>query len=151
MIDIVKDVAAVIGCIISIITLCGIIIKPIRKGAVGWIQGMIGASETSTVIHDVNDKLTGMDNKIDKLSAKFAKLDERVFENERDRIRAELSTCAAQCRRCMPLYPEEMIHIDAIYDKYTNQLKANHRGTADYDYIRAYYDSQDFTHLGDKV
>lgn len=140
MIEVIKNISAVIGCAMSFIALCGVIIKPIRTDIAKWVKKIVGGSETVAIMKNMDDKLTDLNTKLERL-------DQRVFENERDRIRAELSQCAAQCRRGIPLYGDEMAHIEDIYDKYVNELHSNHQGTRDYDFIRNYYDSQDFSKL----
>lgn len=79
-----------------------------------------------------------------KIDEKLNKLNDRVYENERDRIKGELSNCAARCMRGIKIYPEEFIHIQEIYDKYSNELHSNHRGTDNYNTIKSFYESQEF-------
>lgn len=167
--EIIKDVATVVGCCISVITLLSIIIKPARKKVVNWIKHTSEASETSMAIQEmnnnfqkINERFDSIETKIDKLDksskqtdatlieridtldSRVEKLDERVLDNERDRIKAELSEYASRCARKMKIYPEEMTHINEIYYKYHEVLKCNSFGTKMYDIIIEYYENQEW-------
>ena len=142
--EIIKNIAAVIGCITAAIGLIGIIFKPIRKGISDWIKKIIGSSESANAIKRIDVSLLALDGKIDNLYKRVEKLDQRVFENERDRIKAELSEYVSRCARGMKIYPEEKVHIDEIYTKYTNELHCNSTGSEFYHEISQYYEHQDW-------
>lgn len=142
--EIVKDIAAVIGCITSAIGLISIIFKPIRKILSNWVKKIIGGSESADAIKRIDVSLVALDEKIDDLYQQVEKLDQRVFENERDRIKAELSEYVSRCARGMKIYPEEKVHIDEIYAKYTNELHCNSTGSEFYHTISDYYEHQDW-------
>lgn len=142
--EIIKNIAAVIGCITAAIGLIGIIFKPIRKGISDWIKKIIGSSESANAIKRIDVSLLALDGKIDNLYERVEKLDQRVFENERDRIKAELSEYVSRCARGMKIYPEEKVHIDEIYTKYTNELHCNSTGSEFYHEISQYYEHQDW-------
>ena len=142
--EIIKNIAAVIGCITAAIGLIGIIFKPIRKGISNWIKKIIGSSESADAIKRIDVSLLALDGKIDNLYEQVEKLDQRVFENERDRIKAELSEYVSRCARGMKIYPEEKVHIDEIYTKYTNELHCNSTGSEFYHEISQYYEHQDW-------
>lgn len=142
--EIIKNIAAVIGCITAAIGLIGIIFKPIRKGISDWIKKIIGSSESADAIKRIDVSLLALDGKIDNLYEQVEKLDQRVFENERDRIKAELSEYVSRCARGMKIYPEEKVHIDEIYTKYTNELHCNSTGSEFYHEISQYYEHQDW-------
>lgn len=149
--ELIKDIAAVIGCISAFIALITTIFKPIRKKIVNWIKHTSEASETSAAIKDINANITSLENnvvtileRLDKIDNRIKTLDERVFENERDRIKAELSECASRCARGIKLYPEEKLHIDEIYSKYSNELHCNSTGSEAYHEIVKYYENQDW-------
>ena len=142
--EIIKNIAAVIGCITAAIGLIGIIFKPIRKGISDLIKKIIGSSESANAIKRIDVSLLALDGKIDSLYEQVEKLDQRVFENERDRIKAELSEYVSRCTRGMKIYPEEKIHIDEIYAKYTNELHCNSTGSEFYHEISQYYEHQDW-------
>lgn len=79
---------------------------------------------------------------IQEIDTSINKLDTRVLENERDRIKSELSEYASRCARGLKIYPEEMVHIEEMYSKYTNMLHCNHSGTQNYNIIVDYYKNQ---------
>lgn len=160
--EVIKNIAAVVGCISAIIALVTTIFKPIRKKIVNWIKHTSEASETSLVIQEINNKLNVLEKKIDEigkssketdstlikridaLDERVGKLDKRVLENERDRIKAELSEYASRCARGIKIYPEEMTHINEIYYKYHEVLGCNSFGTKMYDVIVKYYEEQEW-------
>ena len=79
---------------------------------------------------------------IQEIDTSINKLDASVLENERDRIKSELSEYASRCARGLKIYPEEMVHIEEMYSKYTNTLHCNHSGTQNYNIIVDYYKNQ---------
>lgn len=149
--ELIKDIAAVIGCISAFIALITTIFKPIRKIIVNWIKHTSEASETSVAIKDINASIIELKGnmeailkRLEQIEKSVKTLDERVFENERDRIKAELSECASRCARGIKLYPEEKLHIDEIYSKYSNELHCNSTGSEAYHEIVKYYESQNW-------
>ena len=149
--ELIKDIAAVIGCISAFIALVTTIFKPVRKKIVNWIKHTSEASETSAAVKEINVKITALEGnvgeileRIDKIDDRIKTLDKRVFENERDRIKSELSEYVSRCARGMKIYPEEMVHIEEMYTKYSNDLHCNHTGTQNYNIIANYYKSQDW-------
>ena len=142
--EIFKNIATVVGCISACMALLLTIVKPLRQGI---IDSFVRKSRDAKI----DDKIDKMDKKIDKLLEKNEGLDDRltrveknVLENEADRIRAELFDCGNRCRRGIRLHPEEMEHIRAIYHKYKDELKQNHEGDAEFDFITQYYNQQSF-------
>lgn len=149
--ELIKDIAAIIGCISAFIALITTIFKPIRKMIVNWIKHTSEASETSVAIKDINASIIELKGnmeailkRLEQIENSVKTLDERVFENERDRIKAELSECASRCARGIKLYPEEKLHIDEIYSKYSNELHCNSTGSEAYHEIVKYYESQNW-------
>ena len=144
ILDIIKDIAAVVGCISACIALLTTIIKPLRQR---FINAIIKKSKDT----NRDDKIDKMDKKIDQLLVNNKTLDDRltsveknVLDNEADRIRAELFDCGNRCRRGIRLHPEEMDHIRAIYHKYKDVLHQNHEGDNEFDFITKYYNQQSF-------
>lgn len=149
--ELIKDIAAIVGCISAIIALITTMFRPVRKKIVNWIKHTSEASETAIAIKDINTKIASLEDsvgdiltRVNKIDSRIKTLDQRVFENERDRIKAELSECAARCARGMKLYPEEKLHIDEIYSKYSNELHCNSIGSTLYQEIIKYYEHQDW-------
>ncbi len=142
--EIIKNIATVVGCISACMALLIAIIKPLRQLIVNSI-----IKKTKDTNRD--DKIDKMDKKIDtllennkSLDDRLTRVEENVLENEADRIRAELFDCGNRCRRGIRLHPEEMEHIRAIYHKYKDVLHQNHEGDAEFDFITQYYNQQSF-------
>ena len=99
-----------------------------------------------------NDKLIhSLDTKIDKLldantnlQTQLNKVEDNVLTNEADRLRSELFDCGNRCRRSIRLHPEEMDHVRAVFDKYSNVLHQNGPGEAEFKFITDYYNHQTF-------
>lgn len=169
MFEIIKDISGFLSCITVIITFLGLVLKPTRKRIETWIRKVMKSDElVSTMdahtnqLDQLSKKLDAQENKLDVqekksdaadkqilahmqgIDARLDKLDTRVLENERDRIKAELSEYASKCARCMKIYPEEKLHIDEIYSKYSNQLHCNSTGSEFYHEIVRYYENQDW-------
>lgn len=109
-------------------------------------------------MHEVDDSVKSNDELIQKLDSKMDKLLEtnealttqieqvksNVLENEADRLRSELFDCGNRCRRRIRLHPEEMEHIRAVYQKYSEVLHQNGTGEKEFNFITDYYNKQDF-------
>lgn len=144
ILEIIKNVAAVVGCIMTCLGLLTAILKPFRQ----WLIDSFIKKSQDTKRDETIDK---MDKKIDQLLAHNKTFDDRltrvennVLNNEADRIRAELFDCGNRCRRGIRLHPEEMEHIRAIFHKYSYTLHQNHDGETEYNFIVKYYNNQDF-------
>ena len=169
MFEIIRDIAGFLSCLTVIITFLGMVLKPTRNRIENWIRKVMKSDElVSTMdahtnqLYQLSKKLDAQENKLDIQEAKsnaadkqilshmqgidtrLDKLDQRVLENERDRIKSELSEYASRCARGMKIYPEEMVHIEEMYAKYSNQLHCNHTGTQNYNTIANYYKNQDW-------
>ena len=142
--ELIKNVAAVVGCIMTCLGLLTAIIKPFRQ----WIiDSFIKKSQDTKR----DEKIDKMDKKIDQLlennkslGDRLTRVEKNVLDNEADRIRAELFDCGNRCRRGIRLHPEEMDHIRAIFHKYKHVLHENHEGDVEFDFILNYYNNQDF-------
>ena len=142
--EIFKNIATVVGCISACIALLLTIIKPLRQRV---IDSFVHKSQSDKVVYDIKE----LNNKIDMLLQNNKDLIERldrveghVLENESDRLKAELSTYYNRCCRNLQIFPEEMLRVEEVYDRYHNQLGLNHVGTNMYDAIAQYYKQQDF-------
>ena len=142
--EVFKDIATVVGCISACMALLVAIIKPLR-------QWLIESFIRKTKDTQRDNKIDKMDKKIDKLLENHESLDNRltrvevnVLENEADRLRSELFDCGNRCRRGIRLHPEEMEHIRVVFTKYSQKLKQNGTGEAEYNFICDYYNHQDF-------
>lgn len=169
MFEMIKDIAGFLSCITVIITFLGLVLKPTRKRIETWIRKVMKSDELVSTMDEHTNQLNQLSKKLDAqekkldiqekrsdaadkqilahmqgIDARLDKLDTRVLENERDRIKAELSEYASKCARGMKIYPEEKLHIDEIYSKYTNQLHCNSTGSEFYHEIVKYYEHQDW-------
>ena len=169
MFEIVRDIAGFLSCLTVIITFLGLVLKPTRNRIETWIRKVMKSDElVSTMdahtnqLDQLSKKLYVQEKKLDiqekksdaadkqilshmqGIDTRLDKLDQRVLENERDRIKSELSEYASRCARGMKIYPEEMVHIEEMYAKYSNQLHCNHTGTQNYNTIANYYKNQEW-------
>jgi hypothetical protein len=142
--EILKNIATVLGFVSAFITLLVAIIKPLR-------QKLIESFIRKTQDKKRDEKIDKMDKKIDKLletnqclEDRLTRVENNVLENEADRIRAELFDCGNRCRRGIRLHPEEMEHVRSVYHKYKHVLRQNHEGDAEFDFILEYYNRQSF-------
>ena len=144
LVEIFKNIAAVIGCISACIALTTTIVKPVRQR---FIDSIMHKSQYQGVLDSVED----MHKKIDKMLAdneitqeRLLKLEQNALESEADRLKSELSDYYNRCCRGMQIFPEEMLRVDEVYHRYHDELHLNHIGTNMYDVIAQYYKSQDF-------
>ena len=169
MFEIIRDIAGFLSCLTVIITFLGLVLKPTRNRIETWIRKVMKSDElVSTMdahtnqLDQLSKKLDAQEEKLDVqeeksdasdkqilshmqgIDTRLDKLDQRVLENERDRIKSELSEYASRCARGMKIYPEEMVHIEEMYEKYSNQLHCNHTGTQNYNTIANYYKNQEW-------
>lgn len=147
--EIIKNIAAVVGCISACIALLITIFKPIRCAITNYINRKSNESEINKNREDVLNQINSLTKKVDVLLKdkeaiieRVNDLQDKVLLNEADRIKSELFACGSRCRRGIILYPEEFEHIRDIYTKYSDVLKQNHSGTMEYEYIYKYYNSQ---------
>ena len=142
--EIFKNIATVVGCISACIALLITIIKPLRQRI---IDSFIHKSQYQNVLNNIEE----MNKKVDILlhnnkqtQDKIKKIEEHLLENESDRLKSELSMYYNRCCRGLQIFPEEMLRVEEVYDKYHNKLGLNHIGTNMYDAIERYYKQQDF-------
>ena len=142
--EIFKNIATVVGCISACIALAITIFKPLRQKIITTFtneSAMKHFSEDIKIIKQQQEQSLINDQKIEK---RIDDIEQRVLENEADRIRTELFDCGNRCRRGIRLHPEEMDHLRTIFTKYSNILHQNGQGKAEMEYIIDYYNHQDF-------
>lgn len=155
MMEKLTDIASTLGSIMTIIAFISLFLKPTRKKIEEWIRTVTDSEETKKAIKDHTQSINALkinSEKADKqilthmqeIDTRLDKLDKRVLENERDRIKAELSEYASRCARGMKLYPEEMMHIEEMYAKYSNEMHCNSTGSQNYHTIVDYYKNQEW-------
>lgn len=142
--EVFKNIATVVGCISACMALLVAIVKPLR-------QRLIDSFIRKTKDTKRDDKIDNMDKKIDtlldsqqRLECRVTSVEDNVLENEADRLRSELFDCGNRCRRGIRLHPEEMEHIRVVFTKYSQKLKQNGTGEAEYKFICKYYNDQYF-------
>ena len=163
MLEIFKNTSAIVGCILSVITLCGICIKPIRKFIIHKVKQWCNSEEQNKAIQEQNkiiqkqnetiqqqnETIKKEDNAIQEIKQTLdtlvnivGELKDRIFENEADRLRSELFDCGNRCRRGIPLSGEEFRHIQDVFRKYSVDLKCNGIGEDEYNFIKDYFNSK---------
>lgn len=142
--EIFKNIATVVGCISACIALLITIIKPLRQILVNSVAHKSQYQKMIDNIEKLNNKLDESLTNDAKIQERLEKVEKNVLENEAERLKSELSTYYNKCCRGLQIFPEEMLRIDEVYDKYHNKLGLNHIGTKMYDAIEKYYKQQDF-------
>lgn len=142
--EIFKNIATVVGCISACIALLITIIKPLRQILVNSIAHKSQYQKMIDNIEKLNNKLDESLINDAKIQERLEKVEKNVLENEAERLKSELSTYYNKCCRGLQIFPEEMLRIDEVYDKYHNKLGLNHIGTKMYDAVEKYYKQQDF-------
>ena len=144
MIEIFKNIATVIGCVSACITLAMTLVKPFRKWMVDSFVQQSQAKEVKIKIDEMSAMMKkSLDNDAD-FEKRLTSVEEKVLENESDRLLSELFDCGNRCRRGIRLHPEEMDHIRVVYDKYSRKLKQNGTGATEMAFITEYYNHQTF-------
>ena len=142
--EIFKNIATVVGCISACIALLITIIKPLRQKI---IDSFVHNSQQANLQIDMNHLSSKIDLLIEaneKMDNRTKKIEEHILENESDRLKSELSMYYNRCCRGLQVFPEEMLRVEEVYDRYHNKLGLNHIGTNMYDAIERYYKQQDF-------
>ena len=142
--EIFKNIATVVGCISACIALLVTIIKPLRQKI---IDSFVHNSQQANLQIDMNNLSSKIDLLIEaneKMDNRTKKIEEHILENESDRLKSELSMYYNRCCRGLQVFPEEMLRVEEVYNRYHNKLGLNHIGTNMYDAIEKYYKQQDF-------
>jgi chromosome segregation ATPase len=105
---------------------------------------MSGVDNSVKDIQKLNGKIDRLLEVNENLKDQLDQVKSNVLENEADRLRSELFDCGNRCRRNIRLHPEEMDHVRAVYDKYSNVLHQNGPGEAEFKFITDYYNHQTF-------
>jgi len=157
VLEVIKNIAAVVGCLSTCVAFLTLIIKPLRQRIVNKFAEKAQKQAIETKIDSMSKKIDTVmdDNKtqqseIKEIKREIKHIKENVLENEADRIRAELFDCGNRCRRGIRLHPEEFEHIKEIFRKYTDVLHQNHEGETEYNFIHNYYNNQHFPSYHEK-
>lgn len=142
--ELIKNIAAVIGCISAGVALLTAIVKPVRKKIVNMIASKSQFEQMAKNIKELNHKMDGITTSNEELKKRITSVEKNVLENEADRLRSELFDCGNRCRRGIRLHPEEYNHILASFAKYSQVLKKNGLGESEMHFITNYYNNQKF-------
>lgn len=139
-----KNIATVVGCISACIALAVTIFKPLRQLIINSFVRKSQQTDCQVTIEDLNKKIDLLIRSNEKTQDRMKKIEEHMLENESDRLKSELSMYYNRCCRGLQIFPEEMLRVEEVYDRYHNKLGLNHIGTNMYDAIEKYYKQQDF-------
>lgn len=150
IVEVIKNIGTVVGCIISCITLLSLLIKPIRQFIISKITKLSNKDIYDIEIKKQSDEIAKEKAEIQEIKTtcneivdNVSEIKSLVFQNESDRLRGELFSCGNRCRRNIPLSLEEFRYIQEVYQKYSEKLHCNSIGTEEYEFIKAYYYSID--------
>ena len=150
MIEAIKNVAAVVGCISGCIGLLTVISKTIREQIVHIISSKSKENETIQKLDLVVSKIESIEKDVSELKSdvklldgRMDKIEKNVSDNESERLKSELFTCGNRCRRGIYLHQDEFEHMRQVYDRYANVLHKNHDGTREWEFIYEYYNEQE--------
>lgn len=142
--EIFKNIATVVGCISACVALLVAIIKPLRQRLIDSIAHKAQSQEMKNDIKSMSDKVDLLLKDNSDMKHRIEIIEKHIVENESDRLKNELSVYYNRCCRGLQIFPEEMLRVEEVYDRYHNQLGLNHIGTNMYDAIEKYYKQQDF-------
>ena len=142
--EIFKNIATVVGCISACIALLVTIIKPLRQKIIDSYVHNSQQANLQTNMNNLSSKIDLLIEANKKMDDRTKKIEEHILENESDRLKSELSMYYNRCCRGLQVFPEEMLRVEEVYDRYHNKLGLNHIGTNMYDAIEKYYKQQDF-------
>lgn len=154
--EVLKLASAILGFIISVSTVCGLCIKPLRKFIINQISKWSNQESQDKAIKEQNEMIQKQNETIEKedrviqdikdtvnhLVDIVSELSDRIFKNEADRLRSELFACGNRCRRHIPLSGEEFRHIQEVFKKYSEELHCNSIGEDEYNFIKDYFNSE---------
>ena len=154
--EVLKLIASILGIIISLTTIIGLCVKPIRKFIIKKISEWSNKESQDKAIQIQNEMIQKQNEAIKKqdeairevkdtlnqVVALVSELNNRIFKNEADRLRSELFDCGNRCRRHIPLSGEEFRHIQEVFKKYSDELHCNSIGEDEYNFIKDYFNSE---------
>ena len=156
VLEVLKLASAILGFIISVSTVCGLCIKPLRKFIINKISKWSNQESQDKAIKEQNQMIQKQNEAIEKQDEAIrdikdtlnqvvtlvSELSNRIFKNEADRLRSELFDCGNRCRRHIPLSGEEFRHIQEVFKKYSDELHCNSIGEDEYNFIKDYFNSE---------
>ena len=155
-----KNFAVIAGGTVSLVTLLGIAVKPLRKRFLRWFIKVTHSEEikmldekiteieisTNKEISNLSERIDGIEKEystaLTKIAEKIDDIAADVSKNEAGRLRGELFNYGNRCRRGIPLYTDEFRYVQTIWTKYNKVLHENGIGEEEYKYISKYFNSQ---------
>lgn len=151
--ELVKDIAAVVGCITACFGLAAIIIKPLRDAMKRWIQNIVGDSDVSVAVQNLDSRVdkrmkeiaTNVDTnntELKDIKDKIAALERRITKDEIHRMKEIIFSCADRCRRGAYISQHEYEYVCEVFNIYSTILLQNGGGEAEFNYIVEHYNNQ---------
>ena len=151
--ELVKDIAAVVGCITACVGLATLIVKPLRNSMKHWVQTVVGDSDISTAVQNLETNLTNqmkeLTNRVDSncsaldnVNDQIAKLERRITKDEIHRMKEIIFSCADRCRRGAFISQHEYEYVCEVFNIYSTILLQNGGGEAEFNYIVEHYNNQ---------
>lgn len=151
--ELVKDVAAVVGCITACFGLAAMIIKPLRNAMKRWVQSIVGDSDISVAVQNLETKFdkrmkeiaTNVDTNntsLKDINDKIAALERRITKDEIHRMKEIIFSCADRCRRGAYISQHEYEYVCEVFNIYSTILLQNGGGEAEFNYIVDHYNHQ---------
>ncbi len=151
--ELVRDIAAVVGCITTCFGLVAIIVKPFRNSMKRWVQSIIGDSDISVAVKNLETKFdkrlkelaTNVDtnsNSLKDINDKIAALERRITKDEIHRMKEIIFSCADRCRRGAYISQHEYEYVCEVFNIYSTILLQNGGGEAEFNYIVEHYNHQ---------
>lgn len=128
MIEIVKNIATVVGCVISSITLISIIFKPLRTAITSFVKDKAGKPETDRQLAEIHNMLQ---HHIEDDKAFKNRMEESMaitFDFTEKQCRKEIKNIYYKYRDTKKLPIWEKKSLMDIEDLYINRMQKNHWG-----------------------
>ena len=122
MMEIIKDVAAVVGCILSCVSLATIIFKPIRKAFVNAVANIADTSEEKEFRDEILKEISSLHNKVDQMQVQVNQINNNEQKSEKaltDMIRERIVEIYYANLNTKKLHYEEWETINALFDSYS--------------------------------
>lgn len=151
--ELIKDIATVVGCVTTCFGLVAIIVKPFRNLMKRWVQSIIGDSDISVAVKNLETKFdkrlkelaTNVDannTSLKDINEKIATLERRITKDEIHRMKEIIFSCADRCRRGAYISQHEYEYVCEVFNIYSTILLQNGGGEAEFNYIVDHYNHQ---------
>jgi|GEM_PF-2417337 len=124
----IRNVASVFGCVISGITLAGILIKPLRKRVQSYIKGVSNECETAQQLEEIKAMIAEQNRANEEFQTRIQENMDITIEFTEKQCRNILKVMFYKYRdtKVLPLYEKKTL-LD-LEDLYINKLHKNHWG-----------------------